>query len=71
VAEFDDGKEPLVGALAGFDWSRARDLAAEGTSLRPGDLLASPALMSVSLSSGALEIEAPAIGVLEQRLEVG
>jgi hypothetical protein len=64
-----DGKEQGV-ELDGFDWSRARDLAARGTHLRPGDLLVSPPLASVPIAE-SVEIAAPPIGVLEQRVEGG
>jgi Fumarylacetoacetate (FAA) hydrolase family len=63
-----NGSEVAGEALDGFDWSRARELAAEGTALRPGDLLASPALASVPVLPGNIEIDASAIGVLEQRV---
>jgi len=65
-----DGEDGRSGSFAGFDFSRARDLAAEGTVLRPGDLLGSPALDPVPLDRGTeLEVEVDGIGVLAQRLE--
>jgi hypothetical protein len=62
-----DGKERLCGRFDGFDWAAARDLAAEGTRLYPGDLLAGPSLAAVEVEPGrAAEIDAPAIGALTQ-----
>jgi hypothetical protein len=51
-----------------FDWRAARDLAAEGTRLYPGDLLVGPALAAVDgIGPGSfVELEVPGIGVLEQ-----
>jgi hypothetical protein len=48
-----------------FDWIAARDLAADGTRLFPGDLLAGPPLGEVEVTSGVVEIDAAGIGVLE------
>lgn len=42
-----DGEERLSGRFDAFDWTAARDLAANGTVLRPGDLLAAPAAGTV------------------------
>jgi hypothetical protein len=62
-----DGEERLRGRFQGFDWLAARDLAAEGTRLRAGDLLAGPALGSVGVEPGAsVELEVDTIGVLTQ-----
>ena len=60
------GEERLGTALEGFDWARARELAAAGTTLRPGDLLVSPAAGVVAgLSAGTdVELQADGIGVL-------
>ena len=62
-----DGVARLRARLARFDWGAARDLAADGTVLRPGDLLAGPALGVVEdLSPGsAVELEVEGIGVLD------
>jgi len=51
-----------------FDWRAARDLAAKGTRLYPGDLLVGPALAAVhGISPGSfVELEVPGIGVLDQ-----
>ncbi len=66
-----DGVERLRGTLDGFGWEAARDLAAEGTVLRPGDILARPAVGSVDgLEPGAaVELEVDGIGVLPARIE--
>jgi len=63
-----DGDERLGGRFAGFDWARARDRAAAGTTLRPGDLLAGPALGVVDgLAAGdGIEIAADGLGTLLQ-----
>ena len=61
------GVERLEGALE-LDWDAAREFAAAGTRLCPGDLLAGPASGSVEVEAGArVEIEALGIGLLEQR----
>jgi hypothetical protein len=65
-----DGVERRFGSFGGFDFSRARSLAAEGTVLRPGDLLGSTALDHVPIDGGTeVEVEVEDIGVLAQRLE--
>jgi len=63
-----DGGEHARGTLADFEWSAARDLAADGTRLYPGDLLVSPTLAAVDTvpSGSSVELEVPGIGVLEQ-----
>lgn len=65
-----DGDERLRGAFGGFDWEAARDRAAAGTTLRPGDLVAGPALGVVEEidSDGEVEVEVERIGVLSQRV---
>ena len=62
-----DGEERLSDSLGGLDWESARRLAAEGTELRPGDILVSPAPAELAgIESGArVEIDVPSIGVLE------
>jgi 2-keto-4-pentenoate hydratase/2-oxohepta-3-ene-1,7-dioic acid hydratase in catechol pathway len=42
-----EGEERGRGRLDGLDWPAARDLAAAGTVLRPGDVLAGPAAVRV------------------------
>jgi len=63
-----DAEERLRGRFEGFDWGAARTHAADGTTLRPGDLLATPALDAVSkLAPGStVELEVEGIGVLSQ-----
>jgi len=65
-----DGENRLRGRFEGFDWTAARDLAAAGTILKSGDLLAGPALGTVdSLELGSsVELDAEGIGVLPQTL---
>jgi len=65
-----NGENRLSGRFGGFDWTAARDLAAAGTVLKSGDLLAGPALGTVdSLELGSsVELEAKGIGVLPQTL---
>lgn len=65
-----DADELQRGRLAGFDWEAARVLAADGTTLRPGDLIVGPALEKVAeLTPGsAVELEVDGIGVLSQTI---
>jgi hypothetical protein len=50
----------------GFDWEAARALAELNTRLRPGDLLAGPALdLREDVPGGPVEIAVPGIGLLE------
>jgi hypothetical protein len=60
------GEGRLRAVAPPFDWERSRSLAAAGTTLRPGDVLAAPAAGSVEAVSGAVELEAAGIGVLQQ-----
>jgi hypothetical protein len=58
--------EALAAPFAAFDWEEARRIAAEGTMLLPGDLLASPALERVVAPTGSrVEIEVAGIGTLD------
>jgi hypothetical protein len=60
-----DGGERYRAGFDRFDWTAARDLAADGTKLYPGDVLAGPALAPLEVEPGsAVELEVPAIGVL-------
>ena len=61
-----DGSERWSGVFGEFDWTSARDLAAEGTRLAPGDLLAGPPPGHVhGISPGSVaELEFERIGVL-------
>jgi Fumarylacetoacetate (FAA) hydrolase family len=63
-----DGDVRACGRFEGFDWASACDLAAAGTTLRPGDLIAGPApeVVAVIAPGGRAEIEAEGIGVLVQ-----
>jgi hypothetical protein len=58
----------LRGRFEGFNWSKARDFAAERTALRPGDILAGPALGVVETiePAASVEIEIDGIGTLVQ-----
>jgi hypothetical protein len=53
-----------------FDWERARQLAARGTTLRPGDILAGPAVLNsvAVVTGGPVEVELGSIGVFHQRI---
>jgi hypothetical protein len=60
--EFDD-------ASSGFDWRAAIGLAALGTLLYPGDILAGPASGPLP-AAASVSIEVDGIGILEQRTAV-
>lgn len=59
-------QERLRSEAADFDWVRARTVAAQGTHLRPGDLLAGPPHSEPLPAAGRVELEVDAIGVLRQ-----
>ncbi len=61
-----DGEERERGRLDGFDWAAAHDLAAVGTTLRPGDVLAGPASGRVgAVEPGcSVEVEVEGVGTL-------
>ena len=63
-----DESERHRNSFTGFDWEAARAHAAEGTTLRPGDLLVGPALDTIDflLPGSLVEIEIDRIGVLRQ-----
>ena len=65
-----DSTERPRGRFSGFDWPAAVSLAAEGTKLYPGDLLAGPgAVLVEEIAPGSrVELEVDGIGVLEQRI---
>jgi Fumarylacetoacetate (FAA) hydrolase family len=65
-----DGQERLLASFGGFDWEGARAHAADGTTLRAGDLLLGPPLELVDgLAPGsAVELDVTGIGVLSQRV---
>jgi hypothetical protein len=62
------GDVVLEGAPTGFRWPAARDFAAADTTLKPGDILAGPALGIVEgIEPGtALHVEIEGLGVLNQ-----
>jgi hypothetical protein len=62
------GPGELATVRSEFDWEAARALAADGTALRPGDLLAGPVPGTVDpVGTGSeVEIEFEAIGALRQ-----
>jgi hypothetical protein len=61
-----DGMDRLPVSFEGFDWTAARDFAADGTVLRPGDLLAGPTPGTVEdvRPGSTVELAADGIGVL-------
>ena len=63
-----DGHERLRALFGGFDWERARAHAAEGTTLRAGDLLLGPPLELVEgfAPGSTVELDVAGIGVLAQ-----
>ncbi|MCE3286964.1 MAG: fumarylacetoacetate hydrolase [Gaiellaceae bacterium] len=70
IAIHVDGIERASGAFTGFEWPAAVALAAEGTRLYAGDLIAGPgvAVGEVIAPGSRVELEVDGIGVLEQRL---
>jgi hypothetical protein len=65
-----DGAERAAGAFTGFEWQGAVSLAAEGTKLYPGDLIAGPGAAEVAgfAPQSLVEIDVDGIGVLAQRV---
>ncbi len=65
-----DGEERLHASFSGFDWTAARDLAAESTALQLGDILAAPEPGRVEGigPGGLVELEVEGIGALRQRV---
>jgi hypothetical protein len=63
-----DGDERAPVNMPAFDWNDARELAASGTALRPGDLLAGPAWVLVDPvpPTSDVELEVDAVGTLRQ-----
>ncbi|MBA3376303.1 MAG: fumarylacetoacetate hydrolase family protein [Actinobacteria bacterium] len=63
-----DGDERLRARFDGFDWEAARALAADGTTLRAGDLLAgpSPGIVRDLVPGSSVDVEVDGIGVLSQ-----
>ena len=64
-----DGSERLRATAEAFDWRGARDLAQDGTRLRPGDLLAGPAAGSIDgiVADRSVELDVSRIGLLRGR----
>ena len=60
------GQERLRAPMPPFEWGAARDLAAAGTTLRPGDVIAGPPAGRVDGLSGTVELEGVGVGVLVQ-----
>lgn len=65
-----DGEEVAHRPLGTFDWQAATALAARGTRLYPGDLLAAPphSLVTNVVPGSRIEIEVDGIGTLAQEL---
>jgi len=65
-----DGGERAIGVFSGFDWAAAVSLAADGTRLYPGDLIAGPgpALVEEIAPGSRVELDVDGLGVLEQRI---
>ena len=61
-----DGRSELASAFAGFDWDAAIGLAGEGTTLRPGDLIAGPGVQLVEgiPPEASIELDLEGIGTL-------
>jgi Fumarylacetoacetate (FAA) hydrolase family len=59
-----DGKLRASARFADFDWATARELAAYGTRLRTGDLLAGPPAGIVEGVWGAFQVDVEGIGLL-------
>jgi len=65
LAVLVDGGERLRVPAPPFDWEAARMLAAAGTSLRPGDVLAGPAGARLDGVAGRVEVAGSGIGLLD------
>ena len=65
-----DAVERAADAFTGFDWQAAVALAAAGTKLYPGDLIAGPsaAVVEHAAAGSVVELTVEGIGVLEQRI---
>jgi len=67
-----DDRLAETGAFVGFDWGSAFALASDGTTLKPGDLLAGPGLGVIEVETGsAVELEVEGIGVLAHDVLAG
>ena len=62
-----DARLELTGAFSGFDWVAAVALACEGTTLRPGDLIAGPGMQLVEAipPETSIELDVEDIGILK------
>jgi hypothetical protein len=59
----------VAGQAGRFDWTAAIRLAALGTMLRPGDILAGPSVAAIEgITDGVVEVEAEAVGRLRSPL---
>jgi 2-keto-4-pentenoate hydratase/2-oxohepta-3-ene-1,7-dioic acid hydratase in catechol pathway len=65
-----DGNDRAHARFEGFDWERARDLAAARTVLKPGDLLVGPALAHIEgiAPGSSVELQFDGIGALTQSI---
>jgi Fumarylacetoacetate (FAA) hydrolase family len=63
-----DGEERARGVLPAFDWGAALELAQDGTTLYPGDLLIGPSSGSANglVDADVVELELPGVGTLRQ-----
>ena len=65
------GAELLRGRNDGFDWDAALELAAEGTTLKPGDVNSRPGppgLVRDVEPGSSVEVGVEGVGVLSQRV---
>lgn len=64
-----NGATAATGGPAAFDWEEARSLAARGTHLRPGDLIAGPPLAVLAgVARGAVRLDLGGVGTLSCRV---
>jgi hypothetical protein len=62
-----DGRERARARFDAFDWKAAVDFAAEGTTLKSGDVIAGPSDLAEKVPRGSVvELELGGIGVLDQ-----
>jgi hypothetical protein len=61
-----DGATSTEGRTGGFDWTAALSLAAAGTTLRTGDVIAGPAVRALDgIAAGGVTLEVDGIGTLD------
>lgn len=66
-----DGSERARTRFDGFDWKAAVAFAADGTTLKPGDVIAGPSDLAEEIPRGSVvELELMSIGVLDQVVNV-